>query len=83
MSATYDPTRKHTPVDIVSVKERWSEYTLSDGTIIRIKGTLTSASRAIDQFAPDGDPIYQMQCGSAIHIDAPESLKRPTDTKQG
>ena len=62
----YDPTGKIEQVDIVGSKDGWSEYTLTDGTILRVKAAVFDVKSAVGQYSPDGDPIYLVQ--SAIVI---------------
>ncbi len=57
--------------------ERWSEYTLEDGTIIRAKLNVVSFMRLEGQFDQDGNPLYGMK-GAPIHVieSCPDSLKQ-------
>src|SRR5580700_3672911 len=57
----YDPKGKSEPVDIVSSKDGWSEYTLADGTVVRTKAAVLDVKIAIGQYNPEGDPIYIVQ----------------------
>ena len=72
----YDPTGKSESVDIISSKDGWSEYTLADGTVIRAKGIVLDAKRMIDQYNPDGTPIYVMQLTMINQVKAPDHLKK-------
>jgi hypothetical protein len=72
----YDPTGKIEQVDIVGSKDGWSEYTLNDGTVLRVKAAVFDVKSAVGQYAPDGDPIYLVQSAMVIQVKAPESLKR-------
>jgi hypothetical protein len=38
--------------------ERWSEFTLEDGTVVLAKQALTSCVRLDNQFDEEGKPIY-------------------------
>jgi S-adenosylhomocysteine hydrolase len=72
----YDPTGPSEPVDIVSSKEGWSEFTLQDGTVIRAKAVLLDVKKMINQFNAEGDPIYLMQMIMANQTRVPTSLKK-------
>ena len=72
----YDPKGKMEPRDVVESKEGWSEYILADGSKIRIKGVLLDAKRAVNQFNPEGDPIYVMQITMVQQLVAPDKLKK-------
>jgi S-adenosylhomocysteine hydrolase len=72
----YDPTGKMEPKDIVNAKEGWSEYTLDDGSVIRVKGVLLDIKRALNQFNAEGDPVYVMQLALVHQLRAPDQLKK-------
>jgi hypothetical protein len=48
-------------VEVLSVKEAWSEYHLADGTILRVKPIMIGVSRVSETEAADGDPVYNMK----------------------
>lgn len=74
----YDPAGKIDPVDVVSSKEGWSEYTLADGTTIRAKAVMLDVKRAADQYSPDNNPIYVMQFAVVNQLkEVPDRLKKP------
>jgi len=54
-------------MDIVEQKEFWSEYTLEDGTIIRVKQAIAQIVK-IDTPNPDDDPQYIVQAQPIIII---------------
>jgi hypothetical protein len=72
----YDPKGKMEPVDVISSKEGWSEFTLSDGSVIRLKAVLLEVKKAVGQYTPDGDPIYIMQSAQVNQVKAPENLRK-------
>jgi len=57
-----------TIMEVTDSKEPWSEYTLEDGTRIRIKHTLVNVSRLESKTAPNGDPIYSIQLQQAMSV---------------
>lgn len=65
-----------TKVPIRTNEERWSEYMLDDGTVIRIKVVLTEASRIDNLYEPDGTPVYNVKTSPVIAVSAHEDLKR-------
>lgn len=70
----YNPQGKMTTMDVESSQTAWSVFQLSDGTKVRIKGVLIDAKKAVDQYAPDGKPIYILQMTLVNDIDVPEKL---------
>jgi hypothetical protein len=55
--------------------EPWGQYTLADGSEVKVKLILLNASR-LDEFNEQGDPIYQFQFQHIVSIVPPENLKR-------
>lgn len=47
--------------------ERWCEFTLEDGTVIRAKTSLLSAARLKNEY-DDGKPIYVLNLGGTISV---------------
>jgi hypothetical protein len=45
-------------VPFEAITERFNEYELGDGSIIKVKAVATAVMRVKEQFTPDGDPIY-------------------------
>jgi S-adenosylhomocysteine hydrolase len=72
----YDPKGPSEIVDIVSSKDGWSEYTLSDGTVLRAKAVVLDAKKMVGQFNAEGDPVYVMQMTLVNQIKAPDRLKK-------
>ncbi len=62
-------------VDFAPSAEPFSQYTLADGTTLRVKTVLINAVR-LDTHNDQGDPVYQFQFQQVMAILAPESLKR-------
>jgi hypothetical protein len=55
-----------TLMDVTDSKEPWSEYTLGDGTKIRLKQTLVNVVRLDNRKTPTGDPVYVVQSQQAV-----------------
>lgn len=72
----YDPSAETVPVDIVSSKDGWSEYTLADGSVIRAKAVLLDVRLAVNQYSPNGDPIYVLQTAFVNQLKVPDNLKK-------
>jgi hypothetical protein len=65
-------------VPIQSSDEKWSEFTLEDGTIIRAKVSLLGAIRVPNVFGQDGNPVYAFKHSMTTSI-----VKVMPDMKQG
>lgn len=59
--------------------ERWSEFTLEDGTIVRAKQSLVSCVRLDDKYDDEGKPIYVARGAPVITIaSVPDNLRQKT-----
>ena len=63
-------------IDVLEAKEVWSEYRLSDGTILRIKPIMIAISRVEGEHTLDGDPVYNMKSTVVTDLRAPQELKK-------
>jgi len=70
-------------VDITNSNELWSEFTLADGSILRLKPSLVDVQRQRGKFSPDGNPIYNINAGLLIGVRAPEGLRQGSKPKRG
>ena len=57
---------------------RWSMYTLSDGSTIKVQHKLKSAKR-LEKYSPDGLPVYVVDYDNIVKVvSVPEKLtKKP------
>lgn len=56
-------------------KESWSVYLLEDGTTLKMKAIAASIVR-LDEFLPNGDPMYMVTASNVVATDIPDGLKR-------
>jgi hypothetical protein len=67
-------------VPVVESIERWSEIKLEDGTILRVKLTVTAVGRADSEYDDKGNPMYSIDMVPQVSIiDVPDRLKRKTN----
>lgn len=64
------------PVEIETSSEPWAQYTLADGTTVKVKLVMLEAVRLDAQNEATGEPLYQFQFQQIIGVVPPESLKR-------
>lgn len=63
-------------VPVAEMKEVFNEYKLEDGTVLKVKGALSSIVRVDNQFLPDGNPIYMAFLTPIVKVESSE-LKVP------
>ncbi len=63
-------------VDVTQSSERWNEYLLDDGTILKVKLVLTNVYRVEGQYDADGNPVYILQSTNVVSTNAPTDLQK-------
>lgn len=67
---------KRIPISIKKQDDRWSEFKLADGTTVKLRPLVIDVHRVQGQFAPDGQPVYEIKGGSLLEISAPPKLRK-------
>ena len=62
-------------VDYDPLAEKWNEYRLSDGTVLRMKLVVTKIVR-LDLYNDQGEPIYLVNSNNAISASVPPKLMK-------
>jgi hypothetical protein len=57
-----------TDVPVVEAEERFIEYKLEDGTVLKVKNVATSVLRVDDQYLPDGSPVYLVLSNPVVSV---------------
>jgi hypothetical protein len=68
-------------VPIVKAEERFNQYVLEDGSVLRVKSVATSMLRVEGQFLPDGSPIYIVVTSPAVNVES-SPLKKGREEKE-
>jgi hypothetical protein len=69
-------------VEIEVSTERWTEVTLKDGSLIRIKPVILSVLRIDGQYDQEGNPVYQVKANQVMTASAPDHLKKNAPTSK-
>lgn len=56
------------PVEINQASERWNEYLLEDGVVLKIKLVTTKVYRLEDRFDKEGNPVYFVQSTNVLSV---------------
>jgi hypothetical protein len=56
-------------------RESWNTYILEDGTKVKLKAVASSIVR-LDEYLPNGDPMYIVNASNVVATDIPDNLKR-------
>jgi hypothetical protein len=46
-------------------REAWSEYSLEDGTVLKLKNVISRVFRLLNKTKPDGSPVFILE-GTAV-----------------
>lgn len=76
MPPNFDPKGPGEQMDVVASRDGWSEYTLDDGTKVRLKASLIDVKKAISQYSQDGNPIYFFQFTVINQVIVPDNLRK-------
>ena len=65
-----------TEVPITKADEKFVQYELEDGTVLKIKGVAGSILRVDNQYLPDGSPIYIVVMNPVVSV-LSSKLRKP------
>lgn len=63
-------------VSFVTDGEQWNNYTLADGSTLKVKIVMMDIVRLVDQYNENGDPIYLFSAQQVIGVVPNQELKR-------
>ena len=69
-----------TNVDFDPKGEPWSTYDLSDGTVLKLRTTITGIQRLEGEYDAGGNPVYQVQSATMIRVVSADKKYRGTPT---
>lgn len=67
-------------VPITSAKESFSEYTLEDGTTLKMRPAVVEVVRLDETWDDEGNPTYLVRSAQIMTVEAPPGLRRGGDT---
>jgi hypothetical protein len=76
---TVDYQGKKVPGEVLEFEakaENWNQYTLEDGTSVKMKVVLLEVVRVLNEYGPAGDPIYIFTAQQITGTSSPENLKK-------
>lgn len=62
-------------IDFESKGENWNQYSLEDGSILKIKTVLMEVVR-LDHYNDNGDPTYQFVAQQIVSVQVAENLRK-------
>lgn len=72
-----------TAIEVNQSSERWNEYLLEDGTVLKMKLILKKVLRVDGEYDAEGNPIYIMQSTNVSTVTAPRPLKKSGPESNG
>jgi hypothetical protein len=65
-----------TLIEVNQSGERWNEYFLEDGSVLKMKLVLKKVFRVDGEYDVEGNPVYVMQSTNVTTVSAPKNLKK-------
>lgn len=62
-------------IEFETERESWNSYILEDGTKVKLKAVAATIVR-LDEYLPNGDPMYMVNASNVVATDIPDNLKR-------
>ncbi len=59
-----------TPIEVNQSNERWNEYLLEDGTVLKMKLILKKVLKVEGEVDAEGNPVYVMQSTNVTAVSA-------------
>jgi hypothetical protein len=72
-----------TEVQVIESVDRWSDITLEDGTVLRIKPVPVSVARIEGHYDTVGNPMYAVQAQQVMSVSAPDHLRQGAQAVKG
>lgn len=73
------PPKQGSLISVSESTEKWSEFTLEDGTVFRIKPNIVRAVRVDGEYDADGNPAYVLQAQPTVMVmKVDEKLRKKT-----
>ena len=63
-------------IDVNQSNEKWNEYLLEDGTVLKMKLVLKKVLRVDGEYDQEGNPVYVMQSTNVTTVNVPNPLKK-------
>lgn len=71
------------PIDFdTSVGEKWAIYKLEDKSEIRLKFEVIEIMKVIDEYQPNGEPVYLFTHTTQLVTRAPDNLQKHVQDKK-
>ena len=63
-------------IEVDEATERWNEYKLSDGSVIRFKVVVVEVCRIVGEHDAEGNPSYVVKSGNILTVNSPDNLRK-------
>lgn len=65
-----------TPIEVNQSSERWNEYFLEDGSLVKMKLVLTKVFRVEGEYDKEDNPVYVIQSTNVTSVNSPKELRK-------
>lgn len=63
-------------VEITQANEHWSQWSLVDGSVLKMKPVVIEIWKLVDEFDAEGNPVYVVKASNVMHQSVPDNLKK-------
>ena len=63
-------------VEAAQSNEKWNEYLLDDGSVLKVKLVLKKIFRVKGEYDPEGNPLYVVESQNILTVNCPGDLRR-------
>lgn len=65
-------------VEVTSAEEKWNEYELSDGSLVKVKLVASRIVRAVEEKNELGEPLYLVNSSNVVSVKvSPDLMEDP------
>jgi hypothetical protein len=68
-------------VEIIDSEEKWSEFTLADKTVLRVRPAILSVYKIPGQTDSEGNPLYQIKAAMLTDVKAAKKITKTKGAK--
>ena len=63
-------------IEVVKADEPWTQYDLSDGSVLRVRIVLSEIVRIDNEYDADGNPSYYFKASPVLSVRSLDELKK-------
>jgi hypothetical protein len=78
----FQPSESDERLGIANSQEKWSEYVLENGDVIRVRPVVVDIFKSTTQFDPNGNPMLSLKTQLIVDYQAKKPTPPPTSRRK-